>query len=53
MDGKQIVSITVPKAPPEVWPVYLDNNPYRGTYYRSGDGDYRLTREEVEFMMQR
>ena len=53
VDGKHIIAITVPPAPGELRPVYLDNNPYRGTYYRSGDGDYRLTREEVEFMMQR
>ena len=53
VDGKQIIAITVPKAPPEMRPVYVDNNLYRGTYYRSGEGDYRCTREEVDAMLNR
>ena len=53
VDGKQIIAITVPPVPREQRPVYLDNNPFRGTYRRSGEGDYRCTREEVEEMLRR
>lgn len=53
VDGKHIIAITVPPAPGELRPVYLDNNPYRGTYRRDGEGDRRCSREEVEAMMHR
>lgn len=50
VDGKHIIAITVPKAAPCHRPVYIDNDPYRGTYRRSGEGDYRCTREEIDAM---
>ena len=53
VEGRRIISITVPKALPEQMPVYVGGNPYRGTYRRSGEGDYRLSREEVEEMLRR
>lgn len=53
IDGRQIVSITVPKAPPEHSPVYLKQNPYRETYHRSGDGDYRCSLEEVKALLRK
>lgn len=51
VDGKRIISITVPKAQPQERPVYLNGDPYRETYRRSGEGDYRCSREEVEAML--
>ena len=49
--GKRIISITVPPSSPEHRPVYVDGDPYRGTYRRRGEGDYRCTREEVDAML--
>lgn len=51
VDGKHIIAITVPKASRCHRPVYIEGDPYRGTYHRSGEGDYRCTREEVDAMM--
>ena len=51
VDGKQIISVTVPKAARRDRPVYIDNDPYRGSYRRSGEGDYRMSREEVDAML--
>lgn len=46
-DGKRFVAITVPPAKPSDMPVYIEGNMMTGSYYRSGDGDYRLSEEEV------
>ena len=51
IDGKSIIAITIPKARSCERPVYIENDPYRGTYRRSGEGDYRCTREEVDAML--
>ena len=51
VDGKQIIAINVPPAPPEMRPIYLNNHPYRDTYRRDGEGDRRCSREEVDAMM--
>ena len=49
-DGCRIIAITVPRAQRTDKPVYVEGNPFTGTYRRSGEGDYRCTREEVEGM---
>jgi len=49
-DGKEIVSITVPKASRAEKPVYL-NDHIENAYRRSGEGDYRCTKEEVLAML--
>lgn len=51
VQGKRIITITVPKAPPQDRPVYIENDLYRGSYRRSGEGDYRCTREEIQAML--
>lgn len=51
VDGKQIIAITIPKAEPKDRPVYIDGDPYRGSYYRCGEGDYRISKEEVDRML--
>ncbi|MBR2047899.1 MAG: ATP-binding protein [Oscillospiraceae bacterium] len=48
IEGKTIISITVP---PSERIVYIGNDPYRGTYRRCGEGDYRCGREEVDVML--
>ena len=50
VDGKRIVAITVPRAQRPDRPVYVGGDPLTGTYRRSGEGDYRCTREEVQGM---
>lgn len=53
VDGKTIIVITVPQANPGQRPVYIDGDPYRGSYRRSGEGDYRCSPEEVDAMLQK
>ena len=53
VDGKTIIAITVPKARADQMPVFIENDPWRGTYRRSGEGDCRCSREEVELMFAR
>ena len=40
----------VPRAPRELRPVYRTNEPYKGTYKRNYEGDYRCTEREVQRM---
>ena len=51
VDGKQIIAITVPQAGERDRPVYIENDVYHGSYRRSGEGDYRCSREEVDAML--
>lgn len=51
VEGKRIIAITVPKADAQHRPVYIGTDPYRGSYHRCGEGDYRLTKEEVDTML--
>ena len=51
IDGRHIVTITVPKADIRCRPVYVEGDVLRGTYRRSGEGDYRCTPEEIEAML--
>lgn len=49
-DGR-IIAVFVPKATVQQKPVYIENDLYRGTYRRCGEGDYRCTPEEIEAML--
>ena len=49
-EGCQIVAITVPRAQRYDRPVYLDGNPLNA-YRRSGEGDYKCTKDEVWAMI--
>ncbi len=51
VDGKRMIVIYVPRARRFDKPVYIDGDPFTGTYRRTGEGDYRCTREEVQAMM--
>lgn len=51
VNGKQIIAITVPKAEAQRRPVYIGSDPYRRSYYRCGEGDYRITKEEIDRML--
>lgn len=50
-DSKSVVVIRVPSAARRDRPVYINNNPYLGTYVRRGSGDFTCTKQEVDRMM--
>ena len=47
LNGRQIIVINVPRAPVEELPIYLGNQPDIGTFWRSGEGDFRCSPREV------
>lgn len=51
VNGKRIIVISVPRAQRYDKPVYINGNPFTGTYRRNGEGDYRCTHEEVQAMI--
>ena len=48
VDGKPLLVIRVPAAARRDRPVYINGNPYRGTYLRRHSGDYRCNEAEVK-----
>lgn len=50
LEGKRIVTITIPRAARRERPVYIGTDVYTGSYRRDGEGDYHCSREEVEQM---
>ena len=51
LDGKQVVVIRVPRADYTIRPVFVNNNPLRGTYKRNHEGDYHCAEHEIRMMM--
>ncbi len=51
IDGKLIISIEVPQAKSTDKPVFINGNPYKGSYKRNNEGDYHCTEEEVKAMI--
>ena len=51
VDGGDIVAITVPMAEQDQRPVYIGGHLRRGSYRRSGDGDYHCTPAELTAML--
>lgn len=51
VNGNHIIVITVPRAERYDRPVYIDKDPYSGSYRRNGEGDYKCTKEEIEAML--
>ena len=50
VDGKQIVAVTVPQAPPEKRPVYIRQDGRWIAFCRRGEGDFRCTEAEMARM---
>ena len=50
--GNRIVVIEVPRADEARRPVYIGEDPCSGSYWRSGEGDYRIPREQVLQMLE-
>ena len=51
MDGKQVLAIHVPRADYNTRPVYINNNPMRGTFIRNHEGDFHCPTEMITMMM--
>lgn len=51
IDGKTIVCIHIPQAKYTQRPVYINNNPIKGTFKRNHEGDYHCTEDEVKAML--
>lgn len=51
LDGKEIIVIQVPRANRHDRPVFLNGNPFTGSFRRDGEGDYHCTSEEVRSML--
>lgn len=47
---KKVIKIEVPRASYIDKPIYLNNNPYNGTYKRNYEGDYKCSQDEVNAM---
>lgn len=47
VDDASILMINVPEADYKQKPVYINGNPYKGTFRRNFEGDYRCSEEEV------
>ena len=47
IDGKHIVVIEVPRADRTIRPVYIGQDPMRGTYVRYGEGDHLCNRDQI------
>ena len=50
IEGKDILCVEVPKADRRHRPIYVGNDPMRGTYRRGFEGDYLCAKEEVAAM---
>ena len=50
-DGKTIICIHVPQAEYRDKPVFINGNPYKGTFKRTYEGDFHCTEKEVNDMI--
>ncbi len=51
VEDKDVIIINIPRASYKEKPIFLNENPYKGTYKRNAEGDYRCTEEEVNAMI--
>ena len=51
IDNAAVMMIHVPETTRTQRPVYLNGNPYAGTYKRNFEGDYRCSKTEVKQML--
>ena len=49
--GRQFLTVSVPRASRQQRPVYVGANPMTGTYRRAEDGDYRCSPDEVRRLL--
>ncbi len=51
MDGKKMLAFNIPLAKRNEKPIFLTKNPFKNTYKRNFEGDYRCTDAEVRRML--
>ncbi len=51
IDGKEIIVIEIPRADYRTRPVYVGENPFKGSYKRNHEGDYHCAPYEVNGML--
>ena len=51
VDGHTVLWIEVPQADYKYKPVYINENPMKGSYKRNHEGDYHCTEDEVKAML--
>ena len=51
VDGRQGLAIHVPRADYNTRPIYINNNPLRGTFIRNHEGDFHCPTELITMMM--
>lgn len=51
VEGETVMVIYVPETNRHQRPVFINGNPYRGTYKRNFEGDYRCSESEVRQML--
>ncbi|MEQ4901232.1 RNA-binding domain-containing protein, partial [Proteus vulgaris] len=51
INGKNIIVIDIPQATTKERPVYLDNNPLKGTFVRLHEGDRKCPEETIKSML--
>lgn len=51
VDEKTLLVISVPQADYRQRPIFINGNPYKGTYKRNYEGDYHCSEEEVKEML--
>ena len=51
IEGKNILWIEVPRANYKQRPIYINNNPLKGSYKRNNEGDYHCSEDEVKAML--
>lgn len=50
-DDLSVIIINVPRANYKMKPVYVGDNPFKGTYKRNNEGDYHATNDEIRSML--
>lgn len=51
VDGKNVITVNIPRADYTIRPIYINNNLSRGTFKRNHEGDYHCTEHELRMMM--
>ena len=51
LNGQPVIVLRVPAASRKDRPVYINGNPYTGTFVRRHGGDYACSKQEVDRMM--
>ena len=51
IDNKSVIKINIPRAYYKDKPIFINGNPYKGTYKRNYEGDYKCHEDEVNAMI--